>query len=193
MPRPSSSWQGLRAVAIALGNRSLATLLSVPLSRRVIHSRELLLSAAAVITSRYAGLAAGLLIAVASVLISSWFFDITPAVLDLGARSLVPAIVLGFLAALVAVLTPLTVAEVNAKTRIRTPVERQRRQIRGHLARQTKNCRLRRRTSRHFVGFCLSAPTVGRSKPMSAAGSDLKNTCVEIRKEISPTVFVHSA
>jgi K+-sensing histidine kinase KdpD len=116
MPQHSSSWQGLRAATIALGNRSLATLPSFPLSRRVIQSRELLLSAVAVITSRYGGLAAGLLIAVASVLIFSWFFDITPAVLDFGAWSLVRAIVLGFLAVLVAVL------------------ERQRRQALGHLA-----------------------------------------------------------
>ena len=104
MPMRSSCWQALRLVTIALGSFTIATLFSFPLSRHVVHSRELLLAVAVVITSVRAGLAAGLLVAVVSALIFDWFFDITPHVLDFNVGGIVRVTVFGLLAGLVAVL-----------------------------------------------------------------------------------------
>lgn len=94
----------LRAATIAVGSFTLATLLTFPLARYVIHSRELLLVTAVVITSRYAGAAAGLLVALASVLGFDWFFDSTPHALDFSAGGVLRAIAFGSMSGLVAFL-----------------------------------------------------------------------------------------
>jgi len=64
----------------------------------------LLLVAAIVVTSRYAGTAAGLVVVLASVLGFDWFFDSTPRVLEFTAGSVLRAAAFGFVALLVAFL-----------------------------------------------------------------------------------------
>jgi K+-sensing histidine kinase KdpD len=91
----------LRAATIAIGGLTLATLLTFPLARYVTHSRELLLIAAIVMTSRYAGAAAGLLVALASLLAFDWFFDSTPHALDFTAGGVLRAIAFGSVSGLV--------------------------------------------------------------------------------------------
>jgi K+-sensing histidine kinase KdpD len=101
MPELSSSMPCLRAATIAIGGLTLATLLTFPLARYVTHSRELLLIAAIVMTSRYAGAAAGLLVALASLLAFDWFFDSTPHALDFTAGGVLRAIAFGSVSGLV--------------------------------------------------------------------------------------------
>jgi len=100
----SAFWRCLRAATIAVGSLTLATLLAFPFARYVPHSRELLLVAAIVVTSRYAGTAAGLVVALASVLGFDWFFDSTPRVLEFTAGGVLRAAAFGFVALLVAFL-----------------------------------------------------------------------------------------
>src|SRR5215469_6796839 len=94
----------LRAATIAFGSLTLATLLTFPLARYVIHSRELLLVTAIIVTSRYAGAAAGFLVALVSVLGFDWFFDSTPNALDFTVGGVLRALAFGSVSGLVAFL-----------------------------------------------------------------------------------------
>ena len=100
----SAFWRYGRAATIAVGSFTLATLLTFPFARYVHHSRELLLVAAIVVTSRYAGTAAGLFVALASVLVFDWFFDSTPHALEFTAGGVLRAAAFGFVSLLVAFL-----------------------------------------------------------------------------------------
>lgn len=99
-----SSSPHLRAATIAFGSLTLATLLTFPLARYVIHSRELLLVTAIIVTSRYAGAAAGFLVALVSVLGFDWFFDSTPNALDFTVGGVLRALAFGSVSGLVAFL-----------------------------------------------------------------------------------------
>jgi uncharacterized membrane protein len=70
----------MRIAVIALAIFLLATLLTFPLGRFVIHSRDLFLVAAVIAISRIAGATAGLVASFAAALLFDWFFDRTPQV-----------------------------------------------------------------------------------------------------------------
>ena len=72
----------VRSTTIAIGSTVLAVLLTFPLAKYVIHSRDLFFVAAVIVASRYAGVTVGLLVSVASVFLFDWFFDSTPQALD---------------------------------------------------------------------------------------------------------------
>ncbi len=72
----------VRSATIAIASTVLAVLLTLPLAKYVIHSRDLFFVAAVIVASRYAGVTTGLLVSVASVLLFDWFFDSTPHALD---------------------------------------------------------------------------------------------------------------
>ena len=92
----------LRATSIVLASVVVATLLTFPISRIEIHSRDVLFIAAVIVASRYAGATAGLSAALLSVLVFDWFFDPTPHVLDFTFAGLVQAVVFGSVSLLVA-------------------------------------------------------------------------------------------
>src|SRR5579862_3733104 len=92
----------LRSAVIALGSTVLAVLLTFPLAKFVTHSRDLFFVAAVIVTSRYAGVAMGLSVSLASVLLFDWFFDSTPHALDFSVGGLLRAIVFCSLSILVA-------------------------------------------------------------------------------------------
>jgi K+-sensing histidine kinase KdpD len=91
-----------RAAGIAVLTVLLATLLTFPLSRFVIHSRDLLFIAAVIVASRYAGAMSGVCTALLSVLAFDWFFDRTPHVLDFTFAVLLRAVVFVSVSLLVA-------------------------------------------------------------------------------------------
>jgi K+-sensing histidine kinase KdpD len=92
----------LRATLIVLASVVIATLLTFPISRIEIRSRDVLFIAAVIVASRYAGATAGLSAALLSVLVFDWFFDLTPHVLDFTFAGLVQAVVFGSVSLLVA-------------------------------------------------------------------------------------------
>jgi len=92
----------LRAASIVLASVVIAALLTFPISRIEIHSRDVLFIAAVIVASRYAGATAGLSAALLSVLVFDWFFDPTPHVLDFTLAGLVQAVVFGSVSLLVA-------------------------------------------------------------------------------------------
>lgn len=92
----------LRATSIVLASVLIATLLTFPISRIEIHSRDVLFIAAVIVTSRYAGALAGISAALLSVLIFDWFFDPTPHVLDFTLAGFVRSVVFGSVSLLVA-------------------------------------------------------------------------------------------
>jgi|SRR5215471_19331949 len=139
VPESSAFWRRVRAATIAVGSLTLATLLTFPLARYIPHSRELFLVAAIVLTSRYAGAAAGLLVALASILGFDWFFDSTPHALDFTAGGVLRAIAFGGVSGLVAFL------------------ERQRRQAIGRLEttnRQLQTALTEIKTLRGLLPIC---------------------------------------
>jgi len=85
-----------------LASVAIATLLTFPISRIEIHSRDLLFIAAVIVSSRWGGTRAGLSAALLSVLVFDWFFDPTPHILDLTGGGVVQAIVFGSVSILVA-------------------------------------------------------------------------------------------
>lgn len=94
------SW--LRAAWIVLGSVAIATLLTFPISRIEIHSRDVLFIAAVIVSSRWAGVRAGVCAALLSVLVFDWFFDVTPHILDFTLAGLVQVMVFGSVSLLVA-------------------------------------------------------------------------------------------
>jgi K+-sensing histidine kinase KdpD len=92
----------VRIAVVAITSLLLATLLTFPLSRFVVHSRDLFFVAAVIIVSRYGNVAAGLIVSLASVLIFDWFFDRTSHMLDFTAGGALRAVVFGSLSVLVA-------------------------------------------------------------------------------------------
>ena len=94
------SW--LRAISIVLASVLVATLLTFPISRIEIHTREFLFIAAVVVSSRYVGAKAGVCAALLSVLVFDWFFDPTPHILDFRFAGVVQAVVFGSVSLLVA-------------------------------------------------------------------------------------------
>ena len=105
--RPSVRFEGfmhpaLRAMSIVLGSVVIATLLTLPISRIEIHSRDVLFIAAVILSTRYAGAMAGLFAALLSFLVFDWFFDPTPRILDFTFAGLVQAVVFGAVSLLVA-------------------------------------------------------------------------------------------
>jgi|SRR5215471_13192894 len=94
------SW--LRAAWIVLGSVAIATLLTFPISRIEIHSRDMLFIAAVILSSRYAGATAGVSAALLSVIAFDWFFDRTPHILDFTFAGFVQAVVFGCVSLLVA-------------------------------------------------------------------------------------------
>jgi hypothetical protein len=84
------------------GKRRDCRLLTFPISRIEIHSRDVLFIAAVIVASRYAGATAGLSAALLSVLVFDWFFDPTPHVLDFTLAGLVQAVVFGSVSLLAA-------------------------------------------------------------------------------------------
>ncbi len=91
-----------RVVGIAAVSLILATLMTFPLARVLVYSRDLLFVAAVIVVSRYAGITAGLIVSFLSVLIFDWYFDNTPHVLDFSVGGVVRAVVFGSLSVLVA-------------------------------------------------------------------------------------------
>jgi K+-sensing histidine kinase KdpD len=91
-----------RAASIVLASVVIATLLTFPISRIEIHSRDVVFIAAVIVASRYAGATAGLSTSLLSVLVFDWFFDPTPHVLDFTFAGLVHAVVFGSVSLLVA-------------------------------------------------------------------------------------------
>jgi len=94
------SW--LRAISIVLASVLVATLLTFPISRIEIHTRDILFIAAVVVSSRYVGAKAGVCAALLSVLVFDWFFDPTPHILDFRFAGVVQAVVFGSVSLLVA-------------------------------------------------------------------------------------------
>jgi hypothetical protein len=92
----------LRAASLVLASVAVATLLTFPISRLEVHSRDLLFIAAVIVSSRYAGARAGLTAALLSVLVFDWFFDRTPHILDFTLTGFVQALVFGAVSLLVA-------------------------------------------------------------------------------------------
>ena len=92
----------LRATSIVLVSVAIATLLTFPISRIEIHSRDVLFIAAVIVSSRWAGVKAGVCAALLSVLVFDWFFDTTPHILDFTFAGLVQAVVFGSVSLLVA-------------------------------------------------------------------------------------------
>ncbi len=92
----------IRVALIAVASLLIATLLTFPLARFVIYSRDLLFVAAVIVVSRYAGAAPGLVVSLASVLFFDWFFDSTPQVLDFSVGGVARAVVFGSVSVLVA-------------------------------------------------------------------------------------------
>jgi K+-sensing histidine kinase KdpD len=90
------------AAMIALAIFLLATLLTFPLGRFVVHSRDLLLVAAIVVVSRIAGATAGLVASFAAVLLFDWFFDRAPQVLGFSVGGAARALVFCSISVLVA-------------------------------------------------------------------------------------------
>jgi len=92
----------LRAASIVPGSVAIATLLTFPISRLEIHSRDVLFIAAVIVSSRYAGAKAGLCSALLSVIVFDWFFDRTPHILDFTLGGAVQALVFSSVSLLVA-------------------------------------------------------------------------------------------
>ena len=92
----------LRLPTIVLATVTVATLLTFPLSRVVVHSRSLLFMAAVILASRYGGAFAGICTALFSVLVFDWFFDSTPYALDLTWSGVIRALVFCLVSLLVA-------------------------------------------------------------------------------------------
>ena len=92
----------MRVAVIACATLLVATLLTFPLSRLVVHSRDLFFVAAVIVVSRYGGVAAGLAVSLASVLIFDWFFDSTPNALDFSMGGAVRAVLFCAVSVLVA-------------------------------------------------------------------------------------------
>ena len=92
----------VRSATIAIVSIGLAVLFTFPLAKFVNHSRDLFFVAAVIVASRYAGIAMGLTVSLASVLLFDWFFDSTPRALDFTAGGVVRAIVFCSLSVLVA-------------------------------------------------------------------------------------------
>jgi K+-sensing histidine kinase KdpD len=92
----------MRAASVVVASVVVATLLTFPISRIEIHSRDVLFIAAVIVASRYAGATAGLSAALLSVLLFDWFFDPTPHILDFRFAGLVQAVVFGSVSLLVA-------------------------------------------------------------------------------------------
>lgn len=92
----------VRSATIAIVSTALAVLLTFPLAKFVTHSRDLFFVAAVIVASRYAGVAMGLLVSLASVLLFDWFFDGTPHALDFSIGGLLRTIVFCSLSILVA-------------------------------------------------------------------------------------------
>lgn len=92
----------VRSATIAIVSTALAVLLTFPLAKFVTHSRDLFFVAAVIVASRYAGVAMGLLVSLASVLLFDWFFDGTPHALDFSVGGLLRTIVFCSLSILVA-------------------------------------------------------------------------------------------
>jgi K+-sensing histidine kinase KdpD len=90
------------AVAVAASTLLVATLLTFPLSRFVVYSRDLFFVAAVIVVSRYAGVVLGLVVSFLSVLIFDWFFDSTPYILDWRVGGVARAMVFGSFSVLVA-------------------------------------------------------------------------------------------
>lgn len=91
-----------RVAIIVLASIVIATLLTFPLARFSLHSRDLFFVAAVIVVSRYAGAAAGLIVCGATVLIFDWLFDSTPYALDLSVAGVARAVVFGSVSVLVA-------------------------------------------------------------------------------------------
>lgn len=95
-------YSSLRATWIVLSSVAVATILTFPIARIEIHSRDVLFIAAVIVSSRYAGAMAGLSAALLSVLVFDWFFDPTPHILDFTFAGVVQAVVFGSVSLLVA-------------------------------------------------------------------------------------------
>jgi K+-sensing histidine kinase KdpD len=91
-----------RAASIVLASVVIATLLTFPISRRVIPNPDVLFIAAVIVSARYAGAAAGLCSALLSFFVFDWFFDPTPHILDFTVAGLVRASVFSSVSLLVA-------------------------------------------------------------------------------------------
>src|SRR5690242_9653090 len=91
----------IRNAVIVVASLLIATLLTFPLARIVIHSRDLLFVAAVILVSRYGGAVPGLAVSLFSVLLFDWFFDNTPHVLDFSAAGVARALVFSFVSVLV--------------------------------------------------------------------------------------------
>jgi K+-sensing histidine kinase KdpD len=94
----------LQAVIVVLGSVGIATLLTFPLARHIVHSRDLLLLSAVILTARWAGAVPGLCAALLSFAVFDWFFDQTPYTLDFTWGGLLRAGVFGAVSLLVATL-----------------------------------------------------------------------------------------
>jgi len=94
----------LRAGIIVLASVGIATLLTFPLSRHIVHSRDLLLVSAVIVTARWVGAVPGLCAALLSFAVFDWFFDQTPYTLDFTWGGLLRAGVFGAVSVLVATL-----------------------------------------------------------------------------------------
>jgi K+-sensing histidine kinase KdpD len=92
----------LRSTWIVLASIAVATLLTFPIARIEIHSRDVLFIAAVIVSSRCAGATAGVSAALLSVLVFDWFFDPTPHILDFTFAGVVQAVVFGSVSLLVA-------------------------------------------------------------------------------------------
>lgn len=92
----------MRVAALAVSSLFVATLLTFPLSRFVVHSRDLFFVAAVIVVSRYGNAVAGIAVSLASVLVFDWFFDSTPQALDFTWGGLIRAVVFTALSVLVA-------------------------------------------------------------------------------------------
>jgi K+-sensing histidine kinase KdpD len=92
----------VRSATIAIASTVLAVLLTFPLAKFVIHSRDLLFVGAVIVASRYAGATMGLLVSLASVLLFDWFFDGTPHALDFSVGGFLRAVVFCCVSVLVA-------------------------------------------------------------------------------------------
>jgi len=95
-------YSSLRATWIVLSSVAVATILTFPIARIEIHSRDVLFIAPVIVSSRYAGAMAGLSAALLSVLVFDWFFDPTPHILDFTFAGLVQVVVFGAVSWLVA-------------------------------------------------------------------------------------------
>lgn len=91
-----------RVAIIVVASLVASTLLTFPLARFVMHSRDLFFVAAVIVVSRYAGATAGLVVSLVTVLLFDLFFDSTPYVLDFSVGGVARAVVFGGVSVLVA-------------------------------------------------------------------------------------------